>query len=74
MTAKEALRQRVDDLSEEEAEEWLARMEWESTTTEQLTPEEMAAVLAAEREVADGHTVDGEDLFRHGSSNPPMSG
>ncbi len=64
MTAKEALRQRVDDLSEEEAEEWLARMEWESTTTEQLTPEEMAAVLAAEREVADGHTVDGEDLFR----------
>lgn len=64
MTAKEALRQRVDDLSEEEAEEWLARMEWESTTTEELAPEEMAAVLAAEREVADGHTVDGEDLFR----------
>lgn len=64
MTAKEALRKRVEGLSEEEAAEWLARLEWESTETEALTDEEMAQVLAAERELAEGKSARGEDAFR----------
>ena len=64
MTAKEALRERIDRLSEDEAAEWLARMEWESTETEALTDEEMAEVLAADREIAEGKSVEGEEVFR----------
>lgn len=64
MTAKEALKERVDRLSEDEAAEWLARMEWESTATETLTGDEMARVLAAERELAEGQSADGDEVFR----------
>jgi len=64
MTAKQALRDRVERLSEEEAAEWLARFEWESTETETLTDEEMARVLAAEREFSEGKSVGGEEVFR----------
>jgi len=64
VTAKEALRERIDRLSEDEAAEWLARMEWESTETEALTDEEMAEVLAADREIAEGKSVEGEEVFR----------
>jgi hypothetical protein len=64
MTAKQALRERVERLSEEEAAEWLARFEWESTETETLTDEEMDRVLAAEREFAEGESVGGEEVFR----------
>lgn len=64
MTAKQALRKRIDRLSEEEAAEWLARMEWESTDTETLTREEMDDVLSAEREFAEGKSVSGDEVFR----------
>jgi len=64
VTAKEALRERIDRLSEDEAAEWLARVEWESTGTETLTSEEVAEVLAADRELAEGKSVDGEEVFR----------
>lgn len=64
MTAKEALRERIDDLTEEEAEEWLARMEWESTEFDELTDEEMADVLAGRAEIQAGNSIDGEELFR----------
>jgi hypothetical protein len=64
MTAKQALRERVERLSEQEAAEWLARIEWESTESEALTDEEMAQVLAAEREFAEGKSVSGEEVFR----------
>jgi hypothetical protein len=64
MTAKQALRERVERLSEEEAAEWLARFEWESTETETLTDEEMDRVSAAEREFAEGKSVGGEEVFR----------
>lgn len=64
MTAKEALRERIDRLSEEEAAEWLARMEWEASEAETLTDEEMAQVVTAEREFADGEWVSGEEVFR----------
>lgn len=64
MTAKQALRERVESLSEEEAEEWLARLEWESTEFEELTPEEAAEVDAAEAAIAAGDFIDGEELFR----------
>ena len=64
MTAKEALRDRIERFSEDEALEWLARSEWESTESETLTPAELAEVLAAENAIKAGDFVDGEDLFR----------
>lgn len=64
MTAKQALRKRIDRLSEEEAAEWLSRMEWESTDTETLTREEMDDVLSAEHEFAEGKSVSGDEVFR----------
>lgn len=64
VTAKQALRERVEHLSEDEAAEWLARMEWDSTDSESLTDEQLQDVLAGKREIADGESVDGEELFR----------
>ena len=64
MTAKEALREKIDQFSEAEALEWLARIEWESTETETLTADEMAEVAAAEAAIRSGDFVDGEALFR----------
>lgn len=64
MTAKEALRDRIERFSEDEALEWLARIEWDSTESETLTVEELAEVLAAEESLKAGEFVDGEDLFR----------
>ena len=64
MTAKQALRERVENLSEDEAAEWLSRMEWEATESETLTEEELAEVLAGKHEIALGDSVDGEEVFR----------
>lgn len=61
---KEALKERIGRLSDDEAAEWLARMEWEATDAETLTEEEMAGVLAAEREFAEGKSVSGQEVFR----------
>ncbi|MBA4180939.1 MAG: hypothetical protein C0506_10160 [Anaerolinea sp.] len=58
MTAKEALRERIDLLTEEEAADLLDRLEWESTEEEELTPEEWARVREGERQIAAGETVD----------------
>jgi hypothetical protein len=63
MTAKEALRERVDRLSEDEAAEWLARMDWESTDTESLSNSELSAVVEADAEVRRGEWVDGEQAL-----------
>lgn len=64
VTVKDALKERIDRLSEEEAAEWLARMEREATDAETLTEDEMARVLAAEREFAEGKSVSGDEVFR----------
>ena len=64
MTAKEALRDRIERFSEDEALEWLARIEWESTESETLTADELAEVLAADKGIKAGDFVDGEDLCR----------
>jgi hypothetical protein len=64
MTAKEALKARIDELSEEEAAEWLARIEWESSDMETLSDEELAQLRAAEREFAAGESVDAEVVLR----------
>jgi len=64
MTAKQALRERIEQLSEDEAEELLARLDWEATETETLTDEEMEEVLAGEREIEAGESVGGEEVFR----------
>ena len=63
MTAKEALREKVDQFSEEEAAEWLARIEWESSATETLSEEEFARVLAADKRTDAGEWVDGEEAL-----------
>jgi len=64
MTAKEALPTRIDDLSEEEAAELLAQIEWDATEEEELTPEEARAADAGFDEIRRGDSVDGEDLLR----------
>lgn len=64
MTAKEALKERVDQFSEDEAAEWLARIEWESTEFEELTPEEWELVKEAEAEIARGEVVPAEAVYR----------
>jgi hypothetical protein len=63
MTAKEALYERVGRLTEAEAEEWLQRMDWESTEEETLSADEVAEVLAGEQELAEGKSVTGAELF-----------
>ena len=64
MTAKEALREKIDALTEDEAVEMLARMEWEASEFEFLSPEEAANLEAARAEVAAGKVVPAEDVFR----------
>ena len=64
MTAKEALRERIDDLSEEEAAELLAQIEWDATEEEELTPEEMELVRQSQLEYERGEGIVGEELFR----------
>ncbi len=64
MTAKEAVKERVDKLSEDEAAEWLARIEWESTEFEELTAEEWELVRQAEREIERGETIPAEEVYR----------
>jgi hypothetical protein len=63
MTAKEALRNRIDRLTEDQAAEWLARMEWESTEVEELTAEEKALVQESQAEYERGEAVDGKELL-----------
>ncbi|MBE7519102.1 MAG: hypothetical protein HS107_07620 [Thermoflexaceae bacterium] len=64
MTAKQALRERIENLSEEEAAELLARLDWEASETEALDADELAEVIAARAEIGSGDFVDGEELFR----------
>jgi hypothetical protein len=64
MTAKEALRERIELLSEEEAEELLHQMDWDSTATETLTAEELAEMLAAEADMDAGEFVMLEDVLK----------
>ena len=64
MTAKEALRRRIDDMTDDEAAELLDRLEWESNEPETLTPEELAEVLPGEEEARRGEVVDGDALLR----------
>lgn len=63
MTAKQALLERVHAMSEEEAEEMLAQLEWESTEFEALTPEEAAEVEAGRAESAAGDSVSADEYF-----------
>ncbi|MBE0610229.1 MAG: hypothetical protein IH609_12680 [Dehalococcoidia bacterium] len=64
MTAKEALRNRIDRLTEDQAAEWLARMEWESTEFEHLTDAERAEVRESQAEYERGEALDGEKVLR----------
>ncbi|HML97687.1 MAG TPA: hypothetical protein PKD75_04350 [Tepidiformaceae bacterium] len=63
MTAKEALRKKIDRLTAEQAAEWLARIEWESTGVEEPAGEEKGLVEESHAEYERGDAVDGEELL-----------
>lgn len=70
MNAKDALHAHVDALTEEEAAELLAQIEWDTTEEEELTPEEARAADAGFDEIHRGDFVDGGQLLRRvGLSN-----
>lgn len=64
MTAKEALKDRVERLTEAQAAEWLARIEWESIELEEPNEQELVEILASQSEYDRGETVDGGELLR----------
>ncbi|HKS90696.1 MAG TPA: hypothetical protein VJQ83_02115 [Tepidiformaceae bacterium] len=64
MTTKEALHERIDELTDEEAEELLAQLEWEATAEEELTPEEMALLEEGNAEFERGEFIRADDLYR----------
>lgn len=65
MTAKEALRERIDLLTEEEeVAELLDRLEWESAQEEIPTSEQVDQLLAGEAEFAAGEFRDGAEFLR----------
>jgi hypothetical protein len=61
MTAKEALIERVGQLSEEDAAEWLARLE--SEDEDELSEDELAEALAGRAENERGDSVSATALF-----------
>ena len=64
MTAKQALIERVETMTEEEAAELLNQLEWDATEFEELTPAELERVERGFKQVANGESIDGETLFR----------
>ncbi len=64
MTAKEALCERVESLTEDEAAELLDRLEWGSSEEEILSPEQVAEMLAGKAEFERGEFMDGEEFPR----------
>jgi hypothetical protein len=64
MTVKERLHRHIEELSEQEAAEMLARIEWEASEEDELTDEEMAEVRVGLTELKQGQSVDGEQALR----------
>lgn len=64
VTAKQALRDLVDTLSEDDAEELLQRLAWETQPEEHLTDEEAQDLVEAIAEGERGETVGGTEVFR----------
>ncbi len=64
MTAKEALRERIESLTEDEAAELLDRLEWESTEEETPTLEQDELLAKGKAEFAAGEYVDGDEFLR----------
>ncbi len=64
MTVKETLRERIEQMSDEEAAELLAQIEWQEQDFELLTPAEQAEADLGRAENDRGESLDGEALFR----------
>ena len=64
MTAKEALHDRIEELTDEEAEELLARIEWEATEEEELSDDELALLEEGNADFARGDTSDGDAFLK----------
>jgi hypothetical protein len=64
MSAKQALRDHIERLTEEEAAELLAQIAWDSTETESLTEDELKELAESEQEFARGEYSDGQEVFR----------
>jgi hypothetical protein len=56
--------ERVEAMSEEEAAELLAQLEWESSEVEEMTPEEERRVRRGLAQIARGESIDGEALLK----------
>lgn len=64
MTVKQALREWIERMTDEEAAELLAHLEWEAADEDELTPEEWEDARLGRLENERGESVDGEALFR----------
>lgn len=64
MTVKQALREWIDRMSDEEAAELLAHLEWEAADEDQLTAEDIAAIQQSDEEYRRGEALDGRALLR----------
>lgn len=64
MTAKQALREHIESLTEEEAAELLDRLEWEMTEEETLTPDQKRLLAEGKEQFDAGEYVDGDAFLR----------
>jgi hypothetical protein len=65
MTAKQALREWVETMSEEAAEELLARLEWESIEFDDPpSPEELVLLKDAMAAIANGDVLPADAVFK----------
>lgn len=64
MTVKQALREWIERMTDEEAAELLAHLEWEAADEDELTPEDLAAIRQSDEEYRRGDALDGKALLR----------
>ena len=64
VTAKQALLELVESMSEEDAEELLSQLEQDGVDYEPLTAEEERELSEADRAITAGDVVKAEDLFK----------
>lgn len=64
MTVKERLYEFIREMTDEDAAELLAQIEWDATEEEELTPEELELVRQGLRDYEDGKTVPAAEVYR----------
>ena len=64
LTAKQALIERVETMTDEEAAELLNQLEWESTEFDTLSDDALRELADAEAEVSRGEIVSAAEVLR----------